>query len=291
MRRLIKLVLGGILALGLSIGITAVTYAGTFAMVTGERVNVRAYGEINDGNRLFQVNRGQRIEIHGICGDFFRATVSGTSDVYISREWVQIRETRGTVLSPFTWAYDLPGQIGGAPSTMLAVGEVITVKSTFENWYGVIIGESTAFIERTHVETPYFVYNLPTARIGSSLADEIVNTAMQYLGTRYVWGGTGPNGFDCSGFMVYLFSPHGITLNRHSGDMARNGIYVPRNELMPADLVFFSNGGSRISHVGMYIGGGYFIHSSTTSTGVIISSMYTAFNVRNYVTARRVIHE
>ncbi|MCL2217369.1 MAG: C40 family peptidase [Defluviitaleaceae bacterium] len=291
MRKLQKLILGAALALGLSVGISVVTYAGTYAVVTGSVVNVRAYGEISDENRLFQVSRGETIEIHGICGDFFRATIAGTSNVYISREFVRIRETRGTVGVSTALVYNKPIQMGGTPKVMLNEGDTVTVTSTFENWYGIRINNVTAFVEAAYVSIPYFVYNLPTARIGSTLADEIVATAKTYLGARYLWGGTTPNGFDCSGFMVYLFSPHGITLNRHSADMARNGVYVPRSELMPADLVFFNNGSGRISHVGMYIGDGYFIHSSSARTGVIISSMYSNFNARGFVTARRVLPE
>ncbi|MCL2840406.1 MAG: NlpC/P60 family protein [Defluviitaleaceae bacterium] len=288
MYKFAKLIMGVMLATLFSIGISSVTYAAAYGVVTGSSVNVRADDVVNSENRLFQVQQGQSIEVNGVSGDFFRVTVEGTSNVYISREFVRIREAVGIAASSFIWAYDLPSQMGGMPTTMFRAGDAIRIVSTFENWYGVDIDGTTAFIEKFHISTPYFVEDLPVARIANgSLAEEIISTAKEYLGTRYLWGGTTPNGFDCSGFMVFLFTPHGIALNRHSGDMARNGIHIPREELMPADLVFFGSG--RISHVGMYIGDGYFIHSSTNTTGVIISSMFSDFNMRNYITARRVI--
>jgi cell wall-associated NlpC family hydrolase len=116
----------------------------------------------------------------------------------------------------------------------------------------------------------------------------VVEMAMNYLGTPYRWGGVSPNGFDCSGFMIYLLSYFGVNLNRVSRDMARNGVFVNRNELCLGDLVFFANGGTRnIDHVGMYIGDGRFIHSSTYGTGVVINYVNNPW--MNFITARRVL--
>lgn len=270
----------------------AVYAHGTYGIVTGDRVNVRSNGELCDDNRLFQANRGDVVEIHGVEGDFFVATVRETSHVYISREFVRFSETQGTVITPFAWVYNLPSEAGGVPITMFQLGEAVTVTSTYGNWVGVEFNNETAFIEKSIVEIPYFV-ELPTARIrrqsGGNLADTIIETALQYIGTRYLWGGTTPNGFDCSGFMIYLFTPHDIELNRRSRDQANNGIPVARSELIRGDLVFFGSG-RNITHVGMYIGEGQFIHSSTTRTGgVIISNIDADYNTRAFITARRVI--
>lgn len=282
------------LALSFIISILAMTFfyatvsaEGTSAVVTGTRVNVRSYGDISN-NRLFQVERGVSVEIHGICGDFFVATINGVSDVFISREWVRVTQTTGTVIADFAWVYDLPASAGGTPVTAIPNGENVTVTSVYAEWFGVSLGGTTAFMEQENVEIPCFV-ELPTARLGNSLADIIIAEAMNYLGTRYLWGGTSPNGFDCSGFMIYLLSPHGINLNRRSRDMANNGVFVDRSELLPGDLVFFGSG-SHINHVGMYIGGGNFIHSSSyRSGGVRICDLHDAHNTRTFVTARRVL--
>ncbi|MCL1863571.1 MAG: C40 family peptidase [Defluviitaleaceae bacterium] len=261
-------------------------YAGTYAVVTGSRVNVRSCADINADNRLFQIDRGSFIEIHGVSGDFLQATIMGTSDVYIAREFVEFRQTVGTVEAPFTWVYNLPAEAGGTAFAMLSEGDTVTVTSAYSRWYGMELNNSTVFVQQSNVSIPDFV-QLPTARLGNTLGDLIVETAMNYLGTRYLWGGTTPNGFDCSGFMVYLFSPHGISLNRTSRDMARNGVEVSRSELEPGDLLFF--GGSRINHVGLYIGDGQFIHSSSDRWGVIISNLSAHYNERTFTTARRVV--
>jgi len=272
--------------------ISTTAYAYTRGVVTGEVVNVRAYSEINYSNRLFQVNRGEAIEIIGVCGDFFRANINGSENVYISREWVEISETSGRLNYCSVFIYDLPRQEGGMPISQAYINSTVTVVSSFENWYGIMYGDALAFIEKSYLSIPYFV-ELQTARIPSAttLGQEIVEFAKQYIGARYVWGGTTPAGFDCSGFMTYVLRNFGISVNRSSRDMVRNGVHVYRSDIQPADLVFFaaSPGGSRITHVGMYIGGGQFIHASTWNTGVRISDFNSAYHRPRFVAARRVI--
>jgi len=292
MKKIHKLFLGVSLTLALCFGFSVYAYANTTGIVTGEVVNVRSSNEIVPGNRVTRIGRGERIKIHGAYGDFFRVTIDDKEDVYIAREWVQIRETHGVISAAFAWAYCQPGESGGRPAALIREGERIIVTSSYEDWYGVRVGGSVAFIRKAYVKISDFIEDeqLPTARVGNAIGLEIARNALNYLGTQYVWGGTTPNGFDCSGFMIYLFTPHGVTLNRRSTEMARNGEYVPKNEISAGDMVFFSgNGSNRVSHVGLYIGSGQFIHSSTFGVGVIISNLSSPYNVRNFVTARRVI--
>ena len=269
---------------------SSTVYAATRGVVVGEVVNVRAYGYINETNRLFQVGRGQIVDIHDVSGDFFRVNVQGETDVYIAREWIRVSETMGTVTNASAWIYNKPVEYGGHPIASANMGEMLTVTSAIDGWYGINFSGNTAFIQQFNVNTPFFV-DLPIARVGGSgrLADEIIDLAKRYIGTRHVLGGNGPNGFDCSGFMTYILAPFDISVSRHSGDMAREGEHVDRHALERGDLVFFSaTGGGRISHVGMYIGGGDFIHSSWGTTGVIIDSMSDPYYTRNFVTARRI---
>jgi len=271
-----------------------VVNAETYGVIIGNNVNVRSCAQISDKNRLFQVNRGTQVLILDADGDFFRAHVNGNEYVYVSRQWVQITETRGIVcnFSDTVYTYNKPREKGGQLVAHLLGGSYVTVTSSFDNWFGVYHFGELVFVEMSKIKIPNFV-ELPRARIPGlvTVACEIVELAMQYLGSPYRWGGTTPAGFDCSGFMVYLFRHFDISLNRVSRDMAHNGVHVLRSELMPGDLVFFAAtpGGTRITHVGMYIGNGYLIHSSTYTTGVIISSMSSSWNNPRFVTARRVI--
>ena len=126
--------------------------------------------------------------------------------------------------------------------------------------------------------------NVPASGNGSA----IVATAKQYLGYKYVYGGSSPStGFDCSGFTSYVFKQHGITLSRTSAGQYGNGVAVSRANLQPGDLVMF--GKSSITHVAIYIGGGQIIHASTPSTGVRIDSLSTGYYNNNYYGARRIV--
>lgn len=97
-----------------------------------------------------------------------------------------------------------------------------------------------------------------------------VETALAYHGVPYLWGGATPSGFDCSGLILYVFRQHGVELPHYSGSQFLMGEKVMPAELQPGDVVFF---GSPIHHVGMYIGGGYFIHAPRTGDFVKISPL------------------
>lgn len=123
----------------------------------------------------------------------------------------------------------------------------------------------------------------------SAIADKIIATAKKYIGVPYVWGGTSPSGFDCSGLVQYVFKQHGISLNRTTVTQYKQGTYVSKASLKPGDLVFFQNTyGSGISHVGIFIGNGQFIHASS-SKGVMISSLSNTYWASHYYGARRVL--
>ena len=129
----------------------------------------------------------------------------------------------------------------------------------------------------TEVVVPTYDPNLPAARYG-----HVVAIAMQYLGIPYVWGGASPStGFDCSGLTMYVYAQVGVSLPHHAASQYQMGTPVPQDQLAPGDLVFFSG----LGHMGMYIGGGQFIHAPHTGDVVKISSMSERWG--SYVGARR----
>ena len=116
-----------------------------------------------------------------------------------------------------------------------------------------------------------------------SRASQVVAIAMQYLGIPYVWGGSSPSqGFDCSGLVSYVYSQIGIYLPHHAASQFGYGVPVSYSELQPGDLVFFNG----LGHMGMYIGGGQFIHAPHTGDVVKIS---TLAGYSSFVGARRVL--
>jgi len=111
----------------------------------------------------------------------------------------------------------------------------------------------------------------------------VVGIAMRYLGVPYVWGGSTPRGFDCSGFVAYVFAQIGVSLPHSSYAMFGMGTPVSISELQPGDLVFFTGA----SHMGIYIGGGQFIHAPHTGDVVKISSL-SGYYSSNFAGGRRV---
>ncbi len=112
----------------------------------------------------------------------------------------------------------------------------------------------------------------------------VVGIAMRYLGTPYVWGGASPGGFDCSGLVAYAYSQVGVSLPHYTGAQWNVGVGVSRSDLQPGDLVFFNG----LGHVGIYIGGGQFIHAPHSGDVVKISSLSESWYAATYVGARRV---
>jgi cell wall-associated NlpC family hydrolase len=129
----------------------------------------------------------------------------------------------------------------------------------------------------TAAVVPTYDPNLPGPRYG-----HVVGVALQYLGVPYVWGGSSPStGFDCSGFTSYVYAQVGVSLPHHAASQYSLGTPVPYDQLAPGDLVFFSG----LGHVGIYIGGGQFVHAPHTGDVVKISSLGERSG--SYVGARR----
>lgn len=122
----------------------------------------------------------------------------------------------------------------------------------------------------------------PVKAPSSASGSDVVSIAMQYLGAPYVWAGASPSGFDCSGFVMYVYRKVGINLPHSSRLQYGYGRHVSRSELRPGDLVFFNN---PISHVGIYIGGGQMIHAAGSGKDVRINDVWT----RNYTGGTRII--
>ena len=119
----------------------------------------------------------------------------------------------------------------------------------------------------------------PDARYGG-----VVGIAMQFLGVPYVWGGASPSGFDCSGFSMYVYAQVGVSLPHHAASQYGMGTPVSKDQLQAGDLVFFNG----LGHMGIYIGGGQFIHAPHSGDVVKISSLSDSWYARTWVGARRI---
>jgi cell wall-associated NlpC family hydrolase len=127
----------------------------------------------------------------------------------------------------------------------------------------------------------------PEATDEAGLRQNLAETARRYLGVPYLFGGTTDKGFDCSGLVMAVYRLNGLRLPRSSREQYAEGSPVAKEELRKGDLVFFATGGSgRISHVGMYIGGGAFIHAPSHGRTICTDLLSEAYYRDRYVGAR-----
>lgn len=146
--------------------------------------------------------------------------------------------------------------------------------------------------EREETQVEQNENSAETTAVASSKGQEIVNYAKQYLGCKYVYGGSGPSTFDCSGFTMYVYKNFGISLSHSAIAQSKNGTYVAKEDLQPGDLVFFKDYETMdgIGHCGIYVGDGNFIHASSgTGYCVKISTLLSGSYNTRYETARRLV--
>ncbi len=124
----------------------------------------------------------------------------------------------------------------------------------------------------------------------SSKGQAVVDLAKKFLGTPYVYGGSSPSGFDCSGFVYYIYSQLGVKLNRVAADQMTNGSWVPKNALQPGDIVGFQNRSGYINHVGIYAGNGMMIHAPQTGEVVKYTSIVTGNYSGRLTCGRRIFN-
>lgn len=179
-----------------------------------------------------------------------------------------------------------------SPNTECEIIERMTTGTTFDiiytdnGWYNIRMNNSiTGF-----VNADYVAKLSESAAQASEVGALIAQNAHNYIGYPYVYGSSGPSSFDCSGFTTYLFKQQGYSLPRTSRDQGEFGEYVEKSDLIPGDLVFFSNRSDKtINHVGLYIGNNEFIHASTSLRGVVKDSLNSNYYTNHYITARRVL--
>ena len=190
------------------------------------------------------------------------------------------QSTKVTVMSTDNgWAYvDVNGTKGYIAESLLTTTQKETSRSGLTTREQAATNNSAA--KSTTQKNTAVTESTTTSASGSA----VVSYAQQFLGCKYVYGGTSTNGFDCSGFTQYVYKHFGINLNRTAAAQYSNGKSV--TQLQAGDLVMFGKSG--INHVGIYIGGNTFIHAANPCRGVTTDSLSTGYYKTNYVGAKRI---
>lgn len=179
--------------------------------------------------------------------------------------------------------------------TQVLKGEQLEYVETLDNgWVKISLDGEDAYVSAEFVtveeklDTAITMTELLYGEGVSDVRVDLVEYAKQFLGNPYVWGGTSlTKGADCSGFVLSIFKKYGVKLSHHSGTQAKEGTKISTSELLPGDLVFYSNSSGTINHVAIYIGGGQVIHASSPKSGIKISK----YNYRTPVKCVRVLYD
>ena len=205
----------------------------------------------------------------------FSASLADASAIRLGDQGSEVAEIQGQLAE---LGYDLDADGDYGPATEAAV-------KAFQASMGLeadgLVGESTyrALLGKS----------LPQISRGSNyISRRVIQSAMAYMGTPYVFGGSTPGGFDCSGFVMYVFGNAGISLPRTADVQYEVGTPIQKSELRAGDLVFFSTYTYGPSHVGISLGGDKFIHASS-SRGVTTDTLNRGYWISTYIGARRVM--
>ena len=256
--------------------------------VTTTAVNLRA-GAGTDNAILFTAAEGTSMIVESAPIDgWLRVYVDGSWG-YMSADYLERAEVLDVSAHGWVSGTEVRMRAGAGTDTAIlrvtSYGEAVEITGVAGNWYRVNAGGQSGYIRSDYVELGE--YSAEPAADGG-IGANVVSFAKQYLGVPYVWAGSTPSGFDCSGFVSYVFKNLGYQTNRTAAGIYKNGTAVDKDELQPGDAVFFASSSQAIGHVGIYIGDGEFIHSSSGAGYVTINDLSESYYTRMYVGARRI---
>ena len=272
-------------ALMLAATALAADQAISVAATTGSSLRVRSDAS-TDASILSTLDKGVAVAVldDSISGWYkinYGGTVGYVSADYVSIDQDNIFTSYGSVNGDGVNVRSSASTDGSVLATV-DKGTIVTVNGFENGWSDVTCEYGTeGYIRSDFLDL--------TANDSSSSSSDIVAAAKQYLGTRYVYGGSSPSGFDCSGFTMYIYGKFGYSLPHSATSQWQSGLGTKIwgiNALQAGDLVFFCDpsrsNGKACSHAGIYIGNGQFIHSSSSSSGGVIISDLTSGYYNNY---------
>ena len=268
------------------------------ATVTGSNVRLRSSADTSTAdNILTEMPMGAFLLVEETLNGWYKVVYNGVSG-YVSADYAAFAESLDGTYGFTAATAGTNVNIRAAATTTAAVvknlaaaGTRLTVTGVRGQWLKVVDAAGAAGYIRSDLLTYTGGTVTPPANpVASTLGEKIVQTAIQFNGYPYVWGGMSPStGFDCSGLVNYVCKQHGISLHRVAQDIYSNdGVWVDKANLQPGDLLFFGYGPYSITHTGIYVGNGQMIHASTSTTGVIYSDVNSGYYTRMFVGAKRV---
>ena len=259
------------------------------------------------------LSKGTAVTVHSSSNGWSKISVNGVEG-YVSTSFLSSTNpstnsstSNETTSTPTTTMYVTPDAglnlrkgAGTSYSVIktLSKGTAVTVHSSSNGWSKVSVNGvegyvSTSYLSSTKPSTSGSSSSSSSNSSTSVSVDKVLDFAHQQLGKPYVWGAQGPNSFDCSGLIYYVYkNAANITLPRTSVEQSKFGTTVSKSNLKAGDLVFFDTNGAnngQVSHVGLYIGNGQMIHASYSQKKIVIDNFNSSYFKRTFVNGRRVL--
>ena len=287
---------------------SGLVYGIGFVNATG--LNLRSQPS-TDAPVLATANSGECVVVLGLSEGWYHVNYN-LQDGYMSADYLSVSTAENAELGYGIVAGDSVNLRSGPGTNHSKVGTVSYGEKCYiiglnNGWYKVLQNGSSCYIRSDFLklsEIPYenrastnmpqyfrqgkSIGSLPTGSVsqqtsavtvsGSATGSQILAKATEYLGTPYVYGGASPSGFDCSGFVYYVYGTFGISVGRTPAEQYNAGMVVDKANLQPGDIVLFAGtGSSSISHTGIYAGNGQFIHSPNSRSTVSYSDLTSGY--------------
>ena len=252
------------------------------------------------GAVITTLSKGTTVAVLNNSSSWYKVSVNG-KEGYVSGEYLTGTTATDVALGTGTVKCSSSVNFRSAPNTSstsygeLKNGTAVTVISTSNGWSKVSYAGKAGYISADYLVTASSGTAISPSNTAASVSisakrQSVLNYAAQFLGVPYVYGGSTPSGFDCSGFTSYVFKNTVGSIPRVAQAQYDATSRVSRDDLLPGDLVFFGSSTSSISHVGIYVGSNQFIHAPNTGDVVKYSSLTGSYATR-YQGAGRVIFE
>lgn len=295
--KLSKILVACIFAFSLVLVCSVAMAATQPGQIVGTNVNIRTAP--NTTSSVITKLSNSRVSIIDKSSSWYKISFDGKTG-WVSDDFLKVISTKGKINANgvnFRTSANTSGKIIDS----LSKGTSVEILDTRSGWHKVKVGSKEGYVSTKFVSSTNTAVNTSRSATAETLdiSDEsddsaigkVLNYAKKFVGVRYVYGGKSPSGFDCSGFVGYVYKNFGIKLNSSSSSMYSNGTKVSKSELRAGDILFFdasSRGKSgSIDHVGIYLGSNKFIHASTSNRRVIIQNL--SGYQGNYIGARRVM--
>lgn len=294
-----KIITGFIFSFALFLISPAVMATAQPAQIQGTKVNVRT--SPNTSSAIITKLSNTRISVADKSNSWYKISISGKTG-WVNSDYIKVLTMKGEINANgvnFRQSASTSSKI----LDTLSKGTSVEVLDTFSGWHKVKVNSKIGYIADQFIAPVGTVAKSSRSTTAvtkpleavddsdDSVEKKVIAYAKELAGVPYVYGGSSPSGFDCSGFIGYVFKNFGIKLNRSAADMYSNGKKVSKNALKAGDLLFFDasarKASGQIDHAGIYLGNDQFIHASSSNGKVKIQKL--SEYPGTYIGARRVI--